>query len=98
LLYDIVFFAGKYAYTHGNLAAVRHFKQTMDVTLPESTVRGLKDKYVAKKMRGEHSDVTSLGFAQRGRPMRLGKYDNFVKECIQELIKSGEKVWIYVIS
>ena len=55
-------------------------------------MRGLKDKYIMKKMRGDDREVTSLGFAQRGRPMRLGKYDSYVKECIQHLVKSGEKV------
>lgn len=85
---------GKYAATHGNLAAVSYFKEHYKIEIPESTVRGLKDKYIMKKMRGD-KEVTCLGFAQRGRPMRLGKYDSIVKECIQELIKSGEKVIIF---
>ncbi|KAB7496792.1 hypothetical protein Anas_01970 [Armadillidium nasatum] len=81
---------GKYAAEHGNLAAITHFKEKLNIEIPESTVRGLKDKYMIKKMRGE-KDVKSLGFAQRGRPMRLGKYDSIVQECIKELLKGGEK-------
>lgn len=82
---------GKYAAEHGNLAAVQHFKELLGFEIPESTVRGLKDKYLIKRVRGK-KEVSSIGFAQRGRPMRLGKYDEIVQDCIRELVKEGEKV------
>ena len=82
---------GRYAAERGNLAAINYFKDKLGLEIPESTVRGLKDKYHIKRMRGE-KEVTSLGFAQRGRPMRLGQYDDLVQECIRELVKGGEKV------
>nr|XP_045597315.1 uncharacterized protein LOC123757584 isoform X1 [Procambarus clarkii] len=82
---------GKYAAEHGNLAAVQHFKEQLGFEIPESTVRGLKDKYLIKRVRGK-KEVVSIGFAQRGRPMRLGKYDEIVQDCIRELVKDGEKV------
>jgi hypothetical protein len=57
----------------------------------------LRDKYLLKREHcGGSSDgdkeVTCLGYAPRGRPMRLGKYDEVVQECIRELIKAGEPV------
>lgn len=82
---------GKYATKHGNLAAVQHFKEQLGFEIPESTVRGLKDKYLIKQARNK-KEVVSIGFAQRGRPMRLGKYDEIVQDCIRQLIKDGEKV------
>lgn len=82
---------GKYAAEQGNLAAVQHFKHQLGFEIPESTVRGLKDKYLIKRVRGK-KEVISIGFAQRGRPMRLGKYDEIVQDCIRELVKDGEKV------
>ena len=85
---------GKYAAEHGNLAAVQYFKEKVQFEIPESTVRGLRDKYLIKRVRGK-KEVHSIGFAQRGRPMRLGKYDEIVQDCIRELVKDGEKVNIF---
>ncbi|KAG0728467.1 Cytosolic Fe-S cluster assembly factor NUBP2 [Chionoecetes opilio] len=82
---------GRYATKHGNLAAVHHFKEQLGFDIPESTIRGLKDKYLIKRARGK-KEVVSIGFAQRGRPMRLGKYDEIVQDCIRQLVKDGEKV------
>lgn len=88
---------GRYAAEHGSQRACRHFRTILGHDVPESTIRGLRDKYLLKR---EHcgsssigdKEVTSLGYAPRGRPMRLGKYDEVVQECIRELIKSGERV------
>lgn len=88
---------GKYAAEHGSQKACHHFRTVLGHDVPESTVRGLRDKYLLKR---EHcgssscgdKEVTCLGYAPRGRPMRLGKYDEVVQECIQELIKAGEPV------
>ncbi|KAJ4442037.1 hypothetical protein ANN_11903 [Periplaneta americana] len=88
---------GKFAAEHGSQRACQYFKSVLGHDVPESTIRGLRDKYLLKR---EHcgsspsgnKEVTSLGYAPRGRPMRLGKYDEVVQECIRELIKSGERV------
>jgi hypothetical protein len=88
---------GKYAAEHGSQKACQHFGTILGHDIPESTVRGLRDKYLLKREHcGSNSDgdkeVTCLGYAPRGRPMRLGKYDEVVQECIRELIKAGEPV------
>lgn len=80
---------GKYAAEHGSLKACHHFSKILGHDVPESTARGLKDKYLMKR---KHCTVTSLGYSQRGRPLRLGKYDEVVQECLKELVRSGEKV------
>ncbi|KDR15248.1 hypothetical protein L798_10621 [Zootermopsis nevadensis] len=88
---------GKYAAEHGSQRACQHFRNILGHDVPESTIRGLRDKYLIKREHcgsssGADKEVTSLGYAPRGRPMRLGKYDEVVQECIRELIKSGERV------
>lgn len=88
---------GKYAAEHGSQRACQHFRTILGHDVPESTIRGLRDKYLLKREHcgsssGGDKEVTSLGYAPRGRPMRLGKYDEVVQECIRELIKSGERV------
>jgi len=88
---------GKYAAEHGSQKACQHFGAILGHDVPESTIRGLRDKYLLKREHcGGSSDgdkeVTCLGYAPRGRPMRLGKYDEVVQECIRELIKAGEPV------
>ncbi|KAA0193073.1 hypothetical protein HAZT_HAZT008553 [Hyalella azteca] len=82
---------GKYAAEHGNLAAVKFYKEHHKIVIPESTVRGLKDKYLNKKLSGKN-EVTWLGFAQRGRPMRLGKYDEVVSSFL--VIATAKQVLI----
>ncbi|XP_075213054.1 uncharacterized protein LOC142319548 [Lycorma delicatula] len=80
---------GKYAAEHSSLKACQYFSKLLGHDVPESTARGLKEKYLRKKV---HCTVTSLGYSQRGRPLRLGKYDEVVQECLKELVRSGEKV------
>lgn len=41
---------GKYAVQHGNIAAIRHFAEQTGQTIPESTIREMKDKYLGKLM------------------------------------------------
>ena len=36
---------GKFALKHGNAAAVRHFQAELGHEIPESTIRGMRDKY-----------------------------------------------------
>lgn len=89
---------GKYAAEHGSHKASLHFKEILGHEIAGSTIRGLRDKYLFKRELSVISDgniekdVTSLGYAQRGRPIRLGAYDQEVQNCIQELVKSGERV------
>jgi hypothetical protein len=37
---------GRYAVRHGNAAAVRHFTRTLGRDISESSVRGMRDKYL----------------------------------------------------
>ncbi|PSN40211.1 hypothetical protein C0J52_17645 [Blattella germanica] len=88
---------GKYAAEHGSRRACRHFSEVLGHTVPESTICGLRDKYLlmteeCEGPSGAEKDITSLTYGPRGRPRRLGKYDEVVEECIRELVKSGEKV------
>lgn len=80
---------GKYAAEYGSVKASQHFGNILGHEVPESTARGLREKYLKKL---EHSPVTSLGYSQRGRPLRLGKYDELVQECLKDIVRSGEKV------
>uniref|UniRef100_A0A0A9XZG8 Gypsy retrotransposon integrase-like protein 1 n=1 Tax=Lygus hesperus TaxID=30085 RepID=A0A0A9XZG8_LYGHE len=82
---------GKYAAEHGSLKASYYFSETLgqNLAVAESTARALKQKYLEKV---KHSNVTSLGYSPRGRPLRLGKYDEMVQECLRELLRSGERV------
>ncbi|XP_049814821.1 uncharacterized protein LOC126262313 [Schistocerca nitens] len=94
---------GRYAAEHGSQQACLYFKHVLGVEIPSSTMRTLRDKYLLKR---EHctfdqkvlnKEVTSLGYGQRGRPMRLGKYDEEVRRCIQEIVKTGEPVSSYLV-
>lgn len=80
---------GKYAAEHGSIKACQHFAEVLGHEVPESTARGLREKYLKKK---KFCQVTSLGYSQRGRPLRLGKYDEVVQDCLRDLVRSGEKV------
>ncbi|KAK9510095.1 hypothetical protein O3M35_004951 [Rhynocoris fuscipes] len=79
---------GKYAVEHGCLKASHHFSSIIGRDLPESTARGIKEKYLKKL---KYTEVTSLGYSPRGRAPRLGKYDEIVQDCLKELIKTGER-------
>ena len=78
----------KYASNHGNQESIQYFKETLGIEVPESTVRGLRDKFLRLKKK-ENSDQMNLG--PRGRPKRLGKYDEIVQKCIREIVDNGEK-------
>lgn len=80
---------GKYAVEHGNQQTIDYFHRKHGLDLPESTVRGLRDRYLLQSQKGEAAE---LKFGPRGRPMRLGKYDEIVRKCIHDLIASGEKM------
>lgn len=84
---------GKYAAEQGIVKACLHFANLLGHEVPESTARGLREKYLKKK---KHCQVTSLGYSPRGRPLRLGKYDELVQHCLKDLVRSGEKVSSYL--
>lgn len=85
---------GKYAAENGSGKASKHFSEILGHDIAESTVRGLKDKYLKKV---KHCEVTSLGYSPRGRPLRLGKYDEIVQECLKEMVRSGEKLTAFLV-
>jgi len=85
----------RYSLTHSNQDTVAHFGTTHGVELPESTVRGLRDKYLAKLDAGNVDD--GLDFGQRGRPSRLGQYDGLVLKCVEELADSGRRVTSFLV-
>lgn len=77
-----------FARDHGNQETINHFRAKLNIEVPESTVRGLRDRLLAKS---GSKKVTQLSQGRRGRPMRLGKYDGLVQKCIRQLVESGEK-------
>lgn len=81
----------RYAISHGNTAAARHFTKETGETLNESTVRGMKTAYEkTKKRQGSIQDViTSLPRSPRGRPLKIGEYDGAVCEYIRNLRAAG---------
>ena len=91
---------GKYAAKHGNTATVRHFSDNFEKPMNESTVRGLKEKYLAElhhkrktvDVGDEGADlcVTSLQPKKRGRKLLLGeKLDSQVQVYIKYLHERG---------
>ena len=59
----------KYALDHGNSAAIRHFKNRLE--LPESTVRSFKKKYLTvleeQRQTGEVGSIVSVPAKTKGR-------------------------------
>jgi hypothetical protein len=84
---------GRYALDHGNQETIDHFHDECGIDLPESTVRGLRDRYLLKmsKEKDGGSGGEVLDYGRRGRPMLLGKYDAVVKDCIRQLTESGSE-------
>ena len=71
---------GKYAAENGNAAAVRKFTKILEFSVPESTVRGFKTRYL-KKLKHSKSPVTALPHAIKGRPLKLGECPYECKLC-----------------
>ena len=67
----------EFARDHTNQQTIEFFQGKYDIQLPESTIRGIKKR---------PTDV------KRGRKMALGNYDLVVRDCVVDLIKSGEKL------
>ena len=70
---------GKFALKHGNAAAVRHFQVELGHEIPESTIRGMRDKYQVLSEQQGGGGVAEVGCGPRGRPVSLGPYDNLVQ-------------------
>ncbi len=74
---------------------VLYFRKRLGIHLPESTVRGLRAKFLRRCEEGgdPSEDLSELDYSRRGRPMRLGQYDSLVRDCINKLVTtSSEKV------
>lgn len=54
----------KYALEHGNHETAKHFLDTQGIEVPESTIRGLRDKYLMKNRGVDGGDQV------RGDPTR----------------------------
>ena len=87
---------GKYALKHGNAAAARHFTAELGHELPESTIRGMRDKY-AVLSEAAGGGVAAVGCGPRGRPVSLGQHDGLVQEAVKQLRDRGEKVTAFVV-
>ena len=87
---------GKYALKHGNTAAMKHFQAELGHDIPESTIRGMRDKYqIMSEKKGE--GVSEVGCGPRGRPVSLGHHDSLVQEAVKKLQEKGEKVNAFVV-
>ena len=87
---------GKFALKHGNASAMKHFYTELGHEIPESTIRGMRDKYqlmVEKKGEG----VSKVGCGPRGRPASLGNHDVLVQEAVKKLKEKGEKINAFVV-
>ena len=70
---------GKFALKHGNSAAMKHFYTELGHEIPESTIRGMRDKYQLMSERAGPGGVDTLGCGPRGRPASLGSHDTLVQ-------------------
>ena len=78
---------GKFALKHGNSAAMKHFYAELGHEIPESTIRGMRDKYQLMVERAGPGGVESLGCGPRGRPTSLGSHDSLVQVRDQRIKK-----------
>ena len=80
---------GKFALKHGNSAAMKHFYAELGHEIPESTIRGMRDKYQLLVERGaaaETGEVEAVGCGPRGRPTSLGPaLDSLVQEAVRSV-------------
>ena len=88
---------GRFALKHGNAAAMKHFQTELGHEIPESTVRGMRDKYqVVSEARGG-AGVSAVGCGPRGRPASLGSHDRLVRDAVRRLQEKGEKITAFVV-
>lgn len=72
------------------------FQDKHGLEIPESTIRGLRDKYMSLQKDTGGGQVDGLVTGPRGRPVQLGQHDEAVQECVKELLRCGEKVNTHV--
>merc|ERR1719342_952029 len=87
---------GKFALRHGNSAAMKHFHAELGHEIPESTIRGMRDKYQLLLER-EGDSIAKVGCGPRGRPTSLGHYDALVQAAVRKLQDKGEKITTFVV-
>ena len=81
---------GRYAIENGNKAAVTKYSAMLGHPISESTVRGLKKRYLAELERvKDPAMVKKLPRCKAGRPLKLGKYDDDVKKYVTSLRLAG---------
>ena len=86
---------GKFALKHGNSAAMKHFYAELGHEIPESTIRGMRDKYQLLVERGAAADtgeVEAVGCGPRGRPTSLGPA---LDSLVQEAVRSVSGQWLH---
>jgi len=87
---------GAFAAKHGNKAAILHFEEKLGRSIPESTIRVMKDKYKAL-VRMSGGQISEVGCGSRGRPTCLGKHDQTLMDTLHRLIKRGEKMTTFAV-
>merc|ERR1712228_796718 len=64
-------------------------------TIPESTIRVMRDKYLVKK--NSDKEVTEVECKTRGRPTAMGKYDKTLMDTLARLEEKGEKINAFAV-
>ena len=89
---------GKYASLHGVAATARVFSAKLKCKVSETTVRSIKDAYVAEIERKRNSSqdsevISSLPSKKRGRPLLLGSdLDMKVQQYLRKVREAGGSV------
>jgi hypothetical protein len=81
----------RYCIDNGPAKAARHFSKELGCSINESTIRSIKASYLKEKT-PEKSKLPALAHSPRGRPLKIGMYDDLVKTYIRELRKKGSPV------
>ena len=94
---------GRYAAENGVGAAVRHFAKELPKSLNESTVRGMKRRYLEelsrKRKAGENPTVESLPQRKRGRPLMLGDtLDQKIQAYLRAIRENGGSVGTAIVT
>lgn len=84
----------KFAIENGISRAARHFSHKLGRKVNESTVRCMKAAYQKQRTNlseneASTSTCTVLPRSPRGRPLKIGHHDKFVREYIQKLRING---------
>ena len=83
----------KHSAIYGNKNATRKFSLELKHSVSESTVRGMKYKYLSElKTRKENEPMTSLPHKLRGKPLKLGSMGKTVQSYITKLRSAGANV------